>query len=86
MDAGITPGWESVKIYLNGIYQKYCRYANEEKGFIIRAVCDKKGEPIIRSFDRMKLKKEFKEITLVFLQFDDPILLTEKIFGKVEIK
>lgn len=70
-----TPGWRTAKVSLDGIYQKYCTYANEEKGYIIRAKHDNEGnlmfDPIEDEYGYLSTEVE---------------LVLEKVFGKVKIK
>ena len=70
-----SPGWRTAEVYLDGVYQKYCTYANEEKGYIIRAKLDDEGKTMFNS-----LEDEYG------CHSSENELVLEKMLGEVKIK
>jgi len=70
-----SPGWRTAEVYLDGVYQKYCTYANEEKGYIVRAKLNDEGKTMLNP-----IKDEYR------YHPSENELVLEKVFGKVKIK
>lgn len=69
--------WEWARVFLDGVYQKQCIYADEEEGYVIRVKLDSDGRLM---FNPLFIENEYGTHP------SENELVKEKVFGKVEIE